>query len=91
MTNTTNDDTKGIVARTRIDFEIDVDAICAIARSSREWLVAHESGAEALTVLKEAKEELSSMLKEKKKKSPKGYGDTNRSWRNKLSKKFSIR
>ena len=68
MTNTTNDDTKGIVARTRIDFEIDVDAICAIARSSREWLVAHESGAEALTVLKEAKEELSSMLKEKKKK-----------------------
>ena len=68
MTNTTNDDTKGVVARTRIDFEIDVDAICAIARSSREWLVAHESGAEALTVLKEAKEELSSMLKEKKKK-----------------------
>ena len=65
--NTTNDDTKGVVARTRIDFEIDVDAICAIARSSREWLVAHESGAEALTVLKEAKEELSSMLKEKKK------------------------
>ena len=58
MTNTTNDDTKGVVARTRIDFEIDVDAICAIARSSREWLVAHESGAEALTVLKEAKEEL---------------------------------
>ena len=37
--NTTNDDTKGVVARTRIDFEIDVDAICAIARSSREWLV----------------------------------------------------
>ena len=69
MTNTTtNDDTKEVVARTRIDFEIDVDAICAIARSSREWLVAHESGAEALTVLKEAKEELSSMLKEKKKK-----------------------
>ena len=67
MTNNTND-TKGVVTRTSVDFEIDVDAICAIARSSREWLVAHESGAEALTVLKEAKEELSSMLKEKKKK-----------------------
>ena len=67
MTNNTYD-TKGFVTRTSVDFEIDVDAICAIARSSREWLVAHESGAEALTVLKEAKEELSSMLKEKKKK-----------------------
>ena len=67
MTINTND-TKGVVTRTSVDFEIDVDAICAIARSSREWLVAHESGAEALTVLKEAKEELSSMLKEKKKK-----------------------
>ena len=39
-----NDDTKGIVARTRIDFEIDVDAICAInaivermARRARKW------------------------------------------------------
>ena len=49
------------------EFEIDVDAIYTMASLAREWFVAHESGTEALTILKEAKEELSSMLKKKKK------------------------
>ena len=50
------------------EFEIDVDAIYTMASLAREWFVAHESGTDALTILKEAKEELSSMLKKKKKK-----------------------
>jgi len=49
------------------DFEIDVNAIYTMACLAREWLVAHESGTETLRILKEAKEELSSMMKEKKK------------------------
>jgi len=50
------------------EFEIDVDAIYTMASLAREWFVAHESGTDALTILKEAKEELSSMLKKKKQK-----------------------
>ena len=53
------------------EFEIDVDAIYTMASLAREWFVAHESGTEALTILKEAKEELSSMLKKKKEKKDK--------------------
>ena len=35
------------------EFEIDVDAIYTMASLAREWFVAHESGTEALTILKD--------------------------------------
>ena len=54
------------------NFEIDVNAIYTMACLAREWLVAHESGTESLRILKEAKEELSSMMKEKKEKNEDG-------------------